>query len=278
VNQTIRSGSVYTLINKVTAGSFVVGVGRPLLLSVAAVKTLNMSDEKKTELLAEADRLYTETQYEEVYKLLKPHAETDDVEILWRLSRALFQTQKTVSAQAEKLKLTTEAHDLLVKGLTLDPNCFALHKWMAIILDTKSGYEGTKERIKQSFIIKEHMEKAIELNPTDGISRHILGVWCFTVAEMPWYQAKAAAVLFAAPPTSSYEEALEHFLSSEKVDPGGYSMNLLHIGKCYAQLKNKSEAIVYLLRARDYPNKTTDDDMKSEKEAIALLKSLGYKD
>lgn len=32
---------------------------------------------------------------------------------------------------------------------------------------------------------------------------------CFAFAELPWYQRKVAAVVFASPPTATYEEVKE---------------------------------------------------------------------
>ena len=77
-----------------------------------------------------------------------------------------------------------------------------------------------------------HFEKAIALNPSDATSRHLLGLWCFTFADMAWcaalpashfqlsgacrYKASVAAALFATPPTSTYAEALAHFEAAEK--------------------------------------------------------------
>lgn len=39
---------------------------------------------------------------------------------------------------------------------------------------------------------------------------------------MPWYQRKIASTVFAAPPISSYEEALEYFIRAEETEPRFY--------------------------------------------------------
>ena len=59
------------------------------------------------------------------------------------------------------------------------------------------------------------MQKALEYNPKDGYAHYVLGRWCFQVASVGWIQRKAAAALFASPPESSYEQALEHFKMAE---------------------------------------------------------------
>jgi len=39
-------------------------------------------------------------------------------------------------------------------------------------------FEGTKAAIQKSFVVKEHFEKAAQLNPSDATSHYLLGMWC----------------------------------------------------------------------------------------------------
>lgn len=43
---------------------------------------------------------------------------------------------------------------------------------------------GTSEKIKNSFVVREHFERATELSPNDATARHLLGLWCFEVAKV----------------------------------------------------------------------------------------------
>ena len=36
-------------------------------------------------------------------------------------------------------------------------------------------------------MIQKHFDRAIELNPTDPTSRHLLGLWSFAFADLAWY-------------------------------------------------------------------------------------------
>lgn len=51
---------------------------------------------------------------------------------------------------------------------------------------------------------------------------YMLGVWCYEVTILPWYQRQIASKVFATPPTSSYEEALQFCERAEKVSPNFY--------------------------------------------------------
>ncbi|XP_076617326.1 regulator of microtubule dynamics protein 1 isoform X2 [Chaetodon auriga] len=230
---------------------------------------------QKEEVLEQADYLYSCAETEKLYQLLLQYKDSDDAEFLWRLARASRDVSLLPNMEAERKKqLTYEAFEYAKKALERDNKCFAAHKWYAVCLSDVGDWEGTKVKIGNSVIIRAHLEEAIELNPRDATSLHILGYWCFAFAELPWYQRKVAAIIFASPPTSTYEEALEFFLKAEEVDPNFYSKNLLMLGKTYMAMNDKQKALLWLTKAKEYPAHT-EEDKEVHKEAVDLLKKLG---
>ncbi|XP_019383428.1 PREDICTED: regulator of microtubule dynamics protein 1 isoform X1 [Gavialis gangeticus] len=229
---------------------------------------------KAEEILDQADYLYGSGETEKLYQLLVQHKNSEDAELLWRLARAsrdLAQLSRT-SAE-EKKQLIYEALEYAKKALEKNESNFAAHKWYAICISDVGEYEGIKAKIASAFIIKEHFQKAIELNPKDATSVHLMGIWCYSFADMPWYQSKIAAVLFATPPSSTYEEALHYFQMAEKAEPNFYSKNLLYLGKTYLKLNNKKMALLWLTKAKEYPAHT-EEDTQVQKEAVELLNSI----
>ncbi|XP_078396815.1 regulator of microtubule dynamics protein 1 isoform X4 [Cetorhinus maximus] len=201
------------------------------------------------------------------------HFSTDG-EILWRLARASRDLAQLENTSMEKKKqLTYEALEFAKKALEKNELSFAAHKWYAICISDVGDYEGTKAKIANAYVIKEHFQKAIELNPKDATSIHLMGLWCFTFAELPWIQQKIAAMFFATPPSSTYKEALQYFNKAEEADPNFYSKNLLMMGKTYMKLKNEKLALLWLTKARDYPARN-EEDKQVQKEATELLKSI----
>ncbi|XP_041824498.1 regulator of microtubule dynamics protein 1 [Melanotaenia boesemani] len=229
---------------------------------------------EKEEVLEQADYLYSCADTQKLYQLLVQYKDSDDAEFLWRLARASRDLSLLPNVETDRKKqLTFEAFEFAKRALEKDQSCFAAHKWYAICLSDIGDYEGVKVKIGNSYIIREHLEKAIELNPRDATSLHILGYWCFAFAELPWYQRKVAAVIFSSPPTSTFEEALEFFLKAEEVDPNFYSKNLLMLGKTYMAMKDTQKALLWLTKAKDYPAHTL-EDKEVHKEAVDLLKRL----
>lgn len=103
----------------------------------------------------------------------------DDANVLWREARALYKLSTTNKDKAEKEKNIREGYELSVKGLGLDDKNFACHKWFAVLLDAKSELDGIKARVTELETVKKHMEKAVELNPEDPTSWHLLGNFAY---------------------------------------------------------------------------------------------------
>ncbi|KAI2550542.1 RMDN1 isoform 6 [Pan troglodytes] len=202
---------------------------------------------KVEEILEQADYLYESGETEKLYQLLTQYKESEDAELLWRLARASRDVaQLSRTSEEEKKLLVYEALEYAKRALEKNESSFASHKWYAICLSDVGDYEGIKAKIANAYIIKEHFEKAIELNPKDATSIHLMGIWCYTFAEMPWYQRRIAKMLFATPPSSTYEKALGYFHRAEQ-------------GKTYLKLHNKKLAAFWLMKAKDYPAHTEED-------------------
>uniref|UniRef100_A0A6I8RLY5 Regulator of microtubule dynamics protein 1 n=1 Tax=Xenopus tropicalis TaxID=8364 RepID=A0A6I8RLY5_XENTR len=232
---------------------------------------------KVDDIIEQADYLYGSGETAKLYELLSQYKDSNDAELLWRLARAARDMALvSTTPQDEKKRLIYESFDSAKKALELNELCWAAHKWYSICLSNVGDYEGIKTKIGNAYIVKEHLERAKELNPKDATTIHIIGVWCYMFADLPWYQVKIASALFGTPPSATFEEALEYFLQAEEVDPNFYSKNLLFLGKTYLKLKNKSLALDWLTKAKDFPART-EEDIEVQKEATDLLKRLGEK-
>lgn len=188
-------------------------------------------------------------------------------DIKWRQARAMYKLSKVDSKRKDEL--IRRGFALVEEALKINDQDFAVHKWYAILLDANAELDGIKARVSQLETVKHHMIRAVELNPDDPTSWHLLGNFAYGLADMPWYQRKVVSAIFATPPTGNdlqlfyflnfkykryffvgtYEEALENLLKAEEKKPNFYSMNLLLIAKCYQNLKNNEKAKHYFTLA-----------------------------
>ncbi|NWW41422.1 RMD1 protein, partial [Panurus biarmicus] len=156
-----------------SAGSFLVYEAHKLISGFAEVH----ASFKVEDVIEQADYLYGSGETEKLYRLLVQHKNSDDAELLWRLARSSRDLAQLGSTSAEeKRQLTYDSLEYAKKALEKNEANFAAHK------------------------------RAIELNPKDATTIHLIGIWCYSFAEMPWYQRKIAATLFATPPTSTFQE------------------------------------------------------------------------
>nr|XP_054505412.1 regulator of microtubule dynamics protein 1 isoform X5 [Agelaius phoeniceus] len=196
-----------------STGSFLVYEAHKLISGFAEVH----ASFKVEDVIEQADYLYGSGETEKLYRLLVQHKNSDDAELLWRLARSSRDLAQLGSTSAEeKKKLTYDSLEYAKKALEKNESNFAAHKWYGICLSDVGDYEGIKTKIGNAIIIKEHFQRAVELNPKDATTIHLIGIWCYSFAEMPWYQRKIAATLFATPPTSTFQEALRYFHMAEE--------------------------------------------------------------
>ena len=66
--------------------------------------------------------------------------------------------EKSRVANSNKKEILNEALDLLKRAEFLEETNFAVHKWLAIIIDSYYTLEGTKARITHLNETKAHME------------------------------------------------------------------------------------------------------------------------
>ena len=212
--------------------------------------------------LSRADALFDANEYAQLADLLRTalSSRPDDAQLLWRLARALKKLADAQSEKPAKEKLAREAHAAAERSLALAPECGAVHKWYAITLSELGAFLGTTDKIKNSFAVREHFDRAAELCPADATSRHLLGVWCFEVAKLSWFEQKAAAALFASPPRATFEEALAHFELAEKTEPDFYPKNKLLMAQAHARLGRKEEAQHWLQSCLRSTPKTPEDE------------------
>uniref|UniRef100_A0A1B6BYE1 Regulator of microtubule dynamics protein 1 n=1 Tax=Clastoptera arizonana TaxID=38151 RepID=A0A1B6BYE1_9HEMI len=236
--------------------------------------SMEVGKTKISKLIEEADKLFGLNKNREIITVLGEFKDTKNVEILWRLVRAEYNlSQEQSTSEAERKSLIFDAYTIILEALEIDDNHYATHKWMAVLLDARSAYDGLKARITQLERVKSHMMRAAELNPKDATTLYMIGNWCYQIADMPWIQRKIAATIFVAPPTSSFEEALPYFMKAEEVEPRFYSRNLLMLGKTYLKLKKDNHARYYLELVVNYPP-SSEDDRAASKEANQLLSSM----
>ncbi|NXK78773.1 RMD2 protein, partial [Amazona guildingii] len=202
-------------------------------------------DEELFNFLQQVDNLHkgSENDKKEGFRLL---LEKDDkyehcADFLWRLARAYGDLFEMSTDANEKRKYVADV-------MFSSPRHFQSKKWehlFAIMCGYMSQFESVQNKIRNGYLFKEHLDKAIELKPQDPLLYYLNGRWCYSVAQLSWIEKKVAAALFGTPPTSTVEEALQNFLKVEEMHPGYSKCNYVYLAKCYKDLGQKNNALKY---------------------------------
>ncbi|KAE9342057.1 hypothetical protein PF008_g10339 [Phytophthora fragariae] len=242
----------------------------------------NSDDEEKSSvpgdieaIIKRADDLFEQEQHTESREYLKAELPKypPSVEMLWRLARACNYLVDEKSNPDEKKALAFEGLAESEKAYALNSDSAASNKWMAIMTSTVGNFRDLKEKIAGAYVIRDHIQRAIELDPTDATSHNILGQWCLAFADMTWIEKRAAAALFGTPPTATYEEAVQHFHAAEEISPGFWKKNVFLLAQTYMKMKRTKEAANWVLKAKAVPVKTKEDEEVAQ-DIAALMKQL----
>ncbi|NXX86960.1 RMD2 protein, partial [Urocolius indicus] len=213
------------------------------------------SEEGLSNLLQQVDNLHkgSEDDKKEGFRLL---LEQDDkyencVDFLWRLARAYGDMFEMTTDDEEKRKYYVCVF-------------FFSSLRFAIMCGYMSQFESVQNKIRNGYLFKEHLDKAIELKPQDPFLYYLNGRWCYSVAQLSWIEKKVATALFGTPPTSTVEEALQNFLKAEEMHPGYSKCNYVYLAKCYKDLGQKNNALKYCDAALSIHSVTNEVGVESD--------------
>ncbi|XP_030578180.1 regulator of microtubule dynamics protein 3 isoform X2 [Archocentrus centrarchus] len=222
-------------------------------------------------LLAQSDILHTgdaSLKAEGFQLLMDNRAEYGhNREFLWRLARAYSDMYESTEDKQEKKTYAQQGRDeaeLALKKNSLNAEC---HKRFAVLAGLTSQHESMHSKLRSSYILKEHLDRALALRDDDPVCFYLLGRWCYEVTTLDWLEKAAAAAHYQSTPTSTLHDALESFLKAEELSPGFSRTVRLYIAKCHRELGNISEATNWAELALKMPANTNDDEETCKLEA-----------
>lgn len=97
-------------------------------------------------------------------------------------------------------------------------------------------------RIGKGKLVQLHLEQAIAADP-DKYSLHFtFGRWSMEVAKLGWVERKIAAALFDTVPEATYDDAIKHFETCDKLRPD-WRASLYWKAKCFVAQKKYADAV-----------------------------------
>ncbi|MBL7135201.1 MAG: hypothetical protein ISS81_01245 [Candidatus Marinimicrobia bacterium] len=253
---------------------------RFLFLTLAILMLLSFSlvfaqTGKLRTLLDEAEKLHDANDYSGTMLKLREaeKIDSDNPEVLWKIARAYFDfsDQEPDNEDVQKENLYP-GFEYAKRCIEIAPDVADGHQYYAILIGRIGEIEGTKQKIKNSYAVKEHTLKAIELDPDEPANYHVMGRWHFALSELSWIERQIAAVIYATPPKASFEEAEKFFLKARKLEYDDIR-HVLWLGKTYIELDKEDQA-KKMLETTLKMKAESDSDRAMQNEARELLKKL----
>jgi len=226
-------------------------------------------------LIIQADSTHEAKDYDATMDLLMEANQLDgnNVEVLWRISRAYFDfADRKPNDMEYKKQFIYKGRDFAEKALALDDKSAGAHKWYAINHGQIGEAEGTEQKIKNSYGMRDHTLLAIKYDPTDAGNYHVMGRWHYALADLSWFERQIASLIYATPPEASFEEALAYFKKANELDKKDIR-NMLYIGYCYDKLDDETSAAKWFKTAIN-AEATSDSDRGLQAEAKEALDDL----
>lgn len=66
--------------------------------------------------------------------------------------------------------------------MELDESNAEAHKWFAVTVGSRGEFLSTREKIEDGSLFKEHVDKAVALQPDDPSLHHLLGRFSYEVS------------------------------------------------------------------------------------------------
>jgi len=213
------------------------------ILSIVVILASFVMAQGFGDLISQADVKHEVDDFAGTFELLKKaeQLEPENYEVVWRLARSHFDFFDNSEDENVISENAYSGLDYAKKALEMDENRAESHKWYGILVGQVGILEGTKQKILNSYEVKEHTLKAIELDPEDDGNFHVMGRWHHTLADLSWFERKIAGLIYAKPPKASFEEAVEFFKKAIDMEPGEVRHHLW-LGKSYEGLGEKEAA------------------------------------
>ena len=217
----------------------------------------------------DSDALHASNQIDALFEMLVSADATDD-ELAWRIARAHHdKAEELPSEDKQREKLLREGLAVAEASMerTGGSNGYAL-KWYAILLGRLGDFLPTKEKVANSYKIKESLEASAQLLPEDSSIQTALGQWCFKVAGISGPERFAAKLLFGSPPQSSYAEALGFLEKSYEIRPSKKAA--LFAGLCQGKLGDRAASREWMERCLALESPTV-ADAELDRQAKAAM-------
>ena len=241
-----------------------------LLLAASCV---HAEEGPAAELLKKGDRLDAQFRSTDAMGVFLEAEKLDpnNVEILCRLAKTHDEAMVDTDSKAEQKRLAEAALGYAKRAAALNPKSAKAQLSMAITCGRLAPYLDSKAKIAHSKLVKEHAEKALELEPSNSYAHHILGAWNYEMASLSPLLRTLVKLVYGSLPPASFEQAEAFLQRAVTLSPNKVS-HRIELGRTYAALNKKDLAREEISKGLSLPDREKDDPNTKLRGKAALAK------
>ena len=227
-----------------------VGLGGP----ITSVAQSGASDAPTANALSRIDSLRQGGEFEDALRHLDSlHAQHGaHPALLWRRSLTRVDVAKTIEDKDERTPLYERALTDAEAALAADSASGDAHLAVAVAEGRLALDAGTRERVRRSRAVKEHADRAVELDSTLAGAYHVRGRWHREVDDLGFFERAIVKTVYGGLPDASFEQGVRDFRRALALEKR--SFHYLELGKTYEAMDRPQDARDAYQAALDVPN------------------------
>ena len=227
-----------------------------------------------------ADRLYAQFRAKEAAAELQKILDVDghNFEALIKMARAYIDIgdmipESGANWKEQKLKEYNAAEDYARRAVKVNPNSTWGPFWTAAALGNAAMVSPIARQLDVAGEIRAQVERAISLDPKNGLAYHAYGVWHRKVAEIGGASRMLAPVLYGrSVPVGSLEKSIEYLKRAVELNPS-FIVSRLELARSHVAKEEWDPARMLLRSIPDLPIRFS-DDARHKKQAAQLLAEI----
>lgn len=192
--------------------------------------------------------------------------------VLYRLAFTRVDIGEQADSDRQRENLYSQALDDAQAALQADSSSADAHLAMAIAQGRVALTAGTKEKIRRSRAVKQHADRAIEINPNLAAAYHVRARWNREVADLGFFSRAIVKTVYGGLPEASFEQAVEDFKTAIQKEDG--IVHHLELARTYLKMDRESDARSELQKVLAM-DASDPDDPRHKRKARELLDDLG---
>jgi tetratricopeptide (TPR) repeat protein len=227
-----------------------------------------------------ADRFYAQFKPRDAAGELQKILRLDgrNFEALIKLARAHVDIGDLIAEEGpewkeRKIKEYAVAEDYARKAVRVDPRSTWGHFWIAASLGNIAMVSPISRQVELAGEIRDEVERALALDPKNGLAYHVYGVWHRKVAEIGATKRLLATVVYSRSlPQGSLEKSIEFLKKAVSLNPQTI-ISRLELARSHVAREEWESARAMLRSIPELPIQFS-DDAKNKQKAEQLLEEI----